>query len=102
MSKIKIVVMLIAACFISSLVFAASRETVLFNFEKTTDGWGVPEWAMQKPEYVGQTVDSSNKYASKGKSSLEMMVNFPGGLWTAAYVEIADYYDWTPYSTVSV
>lgn len=103
MQKIKTLVVLFGLSLIlNSIVFAEVGKTTLFNFEKTNDGWGIPEWAMQKPEYVGQKAESSNKYASKGKSSLELMANFPGGLWTAVYVEIVDNYDWEPYSSVFV
>lgn len=84
----------------STLSFAA--ETVLFGFEKDTQGWEVPDWALEKEDHVAESMAVSNKYANEGTSALEIMANFPGGSWTGAYVEIQEYFDWSKYSTLSV
>ena len=44
---------------------------------------------------------ASNNFASIGKSSLEVDVEFPGGRWTGAIVEIMEYFDWSKYSTIA-
>lgn len=101
MYKTKMLISLLAIGFILSTVAFAENETALFSFEKDAEGWGIPKWTAEKPEYVGKTAGISNKFASKGDSALEITANFPGGLWTAAYAEIADTFDWTAYSTLS-
>jgi hypothetical protein len=56
---------------------------------------------MEKEDYVGDSLAISDKYADEGKSSLELKVDFTGGKWTAAYVEIVEYFDWMPYAQVA-
>lgn len=80
---------------------AASAGKVLFGFEENVPSWGVPDWCFEKEEYVTESMAVSAKFAKEGKSSLELMTNFPGGKWTAAYIEVQQYFDWTPYTTVS-
>jgi hypothetical protein len=99
----KILCILIGACLVvgaaTATVFAA--EKVLAGFEQDTQGLEIPDWAMEKEDYVGDSLALSQKYAVEGKSSLEFKVDFPGAKWTGAYVEIVEYFDWTPYAQVS-
>ncbi len=81
---------------------ASAAETVLSGFEKDVSGWEIPDWAMEKEDYVAQKIAVDTAYSSEGKSSLRLDVKFPGGKWTAGYAEIQQYFDWTPYSAVSV
>jgi hypothetical protein len=74
---------------------------VLFGFEENIPNWEIPDWCFEKPDYVGESIAISNKFAKEGKSSLELMADFPGAKWTAAYVEIQQYFDWTLYKTIS-
>lgn len=78
------------------VVFAA--EKVLAGFEKDTQGWEIPDWAMEKEDYVGDSFSLSQAYSDEGKSAAEFKVDFTGGKWTAAYVEVVEYFDWAPYS----
>ena len=80
---------------------AVGAEKVLFGFEEKIPNWEIPDWCLEKPDYVGESIAISNKFAKEGKSSLELMVNFPGAKWTATYVEIQQYFDWTLYKTIS-
>ena len=48
-----------------------------------------------------EDIDASSEYASTGNESLEMIVDFPGGRWTGAIVEIMQYFDWADYSAVA-
>lgn len=92
---------LILSFAVSGVSFAA--EKILFTFEDgTTEGWVIPDWELGKEDYVAENVEVSQKYALDGKSSLELMANFPGARWTGAYCEIEEFFDWGPYSTVSV
>ncbi len=81
---------------------AVAAEKILAGFEKDTQGFEIPDWAMEKEDYVGDSLAASSNYAVEGKSALELKVDFPGGKWTAAYIEVVEYFDWTPYSQVSV
>lgn len=88
---------------VSAPVFAA--ENVLFGFEKNTESWEIPDWALEKEDHVGDSISVSNTCASEGKSSLEFRVDFPGPRpdpkWAGAYVEVQEYFDWTPYSSIA-
>lgn len=81
---------------------AASAGKVIFGFEDNVPSWEIPDWCFEKDEYVGESIAVSTKFAKEGKSSLELMTNFPGGKWTAAYVEVQQFFDWTLYKTISV
>ncbi|MFH1239040.1 MAG: hypothetical protein V1653_02895, partial [bacterium] len=75
----------------------------LFSFEGDLEGWDIPDWALQKEDYVGQDVSVSRDYASDGQYSLKVTTNFPGGgIWTAALIEIMEYFDWSKYSAIAV
>lgn len=80
-------------------VFAA--EKLLFGFEMGSEGWEIPDWALEKEDHVCDSISVSDAYASEGKSSLECKVDFPGAKWTGAYVELQEYFDWTPFSNIS-
>lgn len=77
-------------------------EKLIFGFEENVPSWEIPDWCFEKGEYVTESLAVSTKFAKEGKSSLELMANFPGGKWTAGYVEVQQYFDWTPYKTMSV
>ncbi|MBD3379586.1 MAG: hypothetical protein GF408_03885 [Candidatus Omnitrophica bacterium] len=97
----KSLVLLMTAAFL----FAGSayaEEVVLFDFEEGLQGWEIPDWAFEKPDMVQNEIDISSDYASHGDSSMIMDVDFTGGRWTGAIVEIMQYYDWTDYGTLAV
>lgn len=100
MKRILIAVMAIALMgFISST--ARAEEKVVFGFEKDAQGWEIPEWALEQEDYIGKTAETSKDVAKEGKSSLKVIAVFPGKMWTAAIVENAEYFDWTPYREVA-
>jgi len=76
-------------------------EKVLFGFEKEIPSWEIPDWCFEKEDYVAESIAISKKYANEGVSSLEVMTDYSGGRWTAIYVEVQEYFDWTPYESVS-
>jgi len=94
-----------------SLIFAANigfcEETpatagkALFGFEEKVPNWEIPDWSFEKDDHVGESVAISEKFAKEGKSSLEVMANFPGAKWAAAYVEVQQFFDWTAYKAIS-
>lgn len=105
--KIKTCLFLAVGLFFLTTVTLCQRnafgaEKVIFGFEESIPIWEIPNWCFEKAEYVGESLASSDKFAKEGKSSLELMTNFSGGKWTAAYVEVQQYFDWTPYKTISV
>ena len=79
----------------------AQEADVLFSFEQGLEGWDIPYWAYEKTDYVQRQINRSSEFASEGESSLEVDVEFPGGTWTGAIVEIMEYFDWTDYSKVA-
>jgi hypothetical protein len=76
-------------------------EKVLFSFEDGTQYWEMPDWAKEKTDHVAKSIEASKDYASHGASSLKVMADFPGKVWTAALVEYEEYLDWAPYKRVS-
>jgi len=99
MKLISCLLLAISLCLITNTAFC--QEKVLFGFEENIPNWEIPDWCFENKDYVGESIAISNKFAKEGKSSLELMVNFPGTKWTAAYVEIQQYFDWTLYKTIS-
>ena len=100
MKKILVLAMAIA------MVLAVPRlvkaeEKVLFSFEKDTQGWEIPEWALEQEDHVAKSVEVSKDFAKDGTQSLKVMAAFPGETWTAAIVEDFEYFDWTPYKSIS-
>ncbi len=80
---------------------AKRPEKVLYGFENGTQYWEIPDWAKEKTDHVAKSVEASKDYASEGASSLKVMADFPGKIWSAALIEYEEYLDWTPYKAVS-
>jgi hypothetical protein len=99
--KLKVLSLLVLGLFLTAGV-GICEEKVLVNFENDIENWETPNWCLEKPDYVAESIALSDKYAKAGKSSLEVMTNFTGGKWTAAYVEVQQFFDWTPYKNVFV
>jgi hypothetical protein len=78
-----------------------AEEEVLFDFENDVQGWEIPDWAYEKPDHVQKEINFSDKVASEGNGSLEIEVDFPGGRWTGAIIEIMQYFDWTDYNRIA-
>jgi hypothetical protein len=93
------VVLGLAMCLTTS---ARAEDKVLFSYEKDTQGWEIPEWALEQEDHVAKSVEVSKDFAKNGASSLKVMANFPGKVWTSALVEDFEYFDWTPYKAISV
>lgn len=81
--------------------YQLSEGKILYDFEKDEDGWEVPAWAFDKNDYVASRAARSSSAASSGKNSLEVVSDFPGGLWTASLVEIQHYLDLSKYTGIS-
>lgn len=81
---------------------ARAEDKVIFSFEKDTQGWEIPEWALEQEDHVAKTVEASKDFAKDGKGSLKIKAAFPGKIWSAALVEDFEYFDWTTYKAVSV
>ncbi len=77
------------------------KDVKLYGFEKDAQYWEVPDWSLEKKDYVGKTAEVSKDYSSEGVSSLKVTAAFPGKVWAAALVELEEYLDWTPYGRVS-
>ena len=79
-----------------------TEKSVIFGFEDYIEGWGIPDWAQEKEEYVAEEICMSGEYASEGESSLEVKADFPGKKWTAAYLEYTEDFDWVDAREVAV
>jgi len=101
MKKLVLIAAAFALCVSFASVEAFSADKVLYSFEEDVEGWEIPDWAYEKDDYVGESIEVSKKVAKDGKGSLELMVDFPGGSWSGGIVEILEYFDWTPYTTLS-
>ncbi len=98
----KLTVILMTATMMLSLSGLCQAAEVLFGFEDGTVGWRIPDWALEKEDYIAKEISQSRDWASQGKNSLAVSSEFLSGKWSAAYVEIEEYYDWSPYSKISV
>ncbi len=96
-----ILMLLVFGLALAFSIAALAEEKVLYDFETGLEGWEIPDWAHEQDDYVADSVDASSDFASKGKNSLKVTANFPGKKWTGAIAEIQEYFDWTPYTTVS-
>lgn len=91
----------VAALVLGLSGLAAAEEKVIFSFEKDTQGWEIPEWAIEQEDHVAKTIEVSKDFAKDGKSALKIMAAFSGKAWTAALIEDFEYFDWTPYKAIS-
>ena len=106
--RIVIFLILVSSLFFLTPVFCeetttleeSSQAKVIFGFEEDIPTWEIPDWCFEKEDYVGESIAVSKKYVNEGESSLELMVDFPGKKWTAAYAEIQEYFDWTAYKKI--
>jgi hypothetical protein len=78
------------------------NSKALYDFEKDEEGWGIPAWAIEKPDHVAGLFKRIEGFASNGNASLKVDVDFPGTIWTGALIEIAQYIDLRPYDFISV
>lgn len=101
MKTLTAIIMALALVFSIAGASSAEEEKVLFSFEKDTQGWEIPEWAIEQEDHVAKTVESSKDVGKEGAGSLKVMAAFPGKLWTAALVEDFEYFDWTPYKEIA-
>ena len=83
-------------------VAGAADGKVLFGFEKDAQGWGIPDWALEKPDMVGREIVVAKEGVTEGKQALALVVDFPGGKWNGALAEVEEYFDWTPYHALTV
>lgn len=97
----KLVLLLLTIGLVVGCRMSAFAEEVLYDFEGGLQGWQIPDWAYEKDDYVGDEVLVSSEYASSGKQSLKLTVDFPGKRWTGGIVEIMEYMDWTPHKYIS-
>lgn len=96
------VVLTVAALATGVLGAGAADGKVLFGFEKDAQGWGIPDWALEKPDMVGRELLVAAEGATEGRQALALVVDFPGGRWNGALAEIEESFDWSPYSTLAV
>ena len=98
----KIIVLTIAIALVLSVSsFVRAEDKVIFGFEKDTQGWEIPDWALEQEDHVAKSIEASKDVAGEGKGSLKVMTVFPGNMWTAALIEDFEYFDWTPYKGIA-
>ena len=58
--------------------------------------------AKDTPDSAGKVLSISEEVASHGKSSLQLLADFPGDKWAWAYIEVLMHVtDWSPFGAVS-
>jgi len=98
----KIVVLMVAIALVGLFtVSARAEDKVLFSFEKDTQGWEIPEWALEQQDHVAKSIEVAKGISKEGANSLKVMADFPGKAWTAALIETSEYFDWKPYKEVA-
>ncbi len=92
-----------ALAFVFPAVGSASShpEDIVFTFEESTEGWGIPDWSYDFDDYVAEDVVLSREITSLGSGSLEVICDFPGTKWAAALVELEKDMDLTGYDYIS-
>jgi hypothetical protein len=78
----------------------ARNVKTLYDFEVDEDGWEIPVWEVDKPDHVARSLKRTDAFANRGSSGLELIVEFPGGYWTAALVETQQYLDLSNYDGI--
>jgi hypothetical protein len=79
----------------------AATEDIRFTFDSGTEGWKIPGWSDDYPDYVAGEVLFSTKTVRSGTGALEVVCDFPGNRWAAALVEIEQDMDLSQYDTIS-
>jgi hypothetical protein len=78
-----------------------AKETILYSFDRDAEGWCVPDWTSDKPDYVAKSSEVTADFKSQGKSSLKLTADFPGKVWTAAIVEVEEYLNLSAYDKIA-
>ncbi|MDD4956202.1 MAG: hypothetical protein PHH49_00830 [Candidatus Omnitrophica bacterium] len=97
--KRAVILLILILCL--SVVSYAEQPEIRFDFEKGTDEWGIPDWAMGQEDMVGKSSGVSSAEASTGEHSLELVSDFPGNTWAASLVELDREIDLVGYKTIS-
>ncbi|NQT33305.1 MAG: hypothetical protein HQ594_06515, partial [Candidatus Omnitrophica bacterium] len=77
------------------------KETTLYDFENGDEGWGVPAWAVDKPDHVAEYIEKIDGISTKGTGSLGIYAEFPGNTWSGALIEIPQFLDLKDYDVIS-
>ncbi|MGD2278975.1 MAG: hypothetical protein PVH45_02625 [Candidatus Omnitrophota bacterium] len=72
----------------------------LYDFETDEGGWEIPAWELEKTDHVARSLERTDDIAANGAGSLKLDVEFPGGGWTAALIEVQQYLDLADYDTI--
>ena len=96
---------LIMMLFLATVCFSSVSNAdgkVVYDFEIDEQGFELPDWTLEQDDMVCDSIEVNGDYVSEGEKSLKYNVAFPGGIWTAAFAECMEDFDWTPYSQISV
>ncbi|MBD3426397.1 MAG: hypothetical protein GF409_04095 [Candidatus Omnitrophica bacterium] len=77
-----------------------TETRIYYDFESDLNGWEVPMWAQGKRDHIAKSAEVSTEVASHGKGSMKIEADFPGGMWSAALVEIQQYLDMSNYRVI--
>ena len=101
MKKILLSVFCVVIFSIISTNIANSREQVIYNCERYIKNWKVPEWSLQKTDYVSPILAINENFKKDSNSSLKLIVSFPGESWSAGIIETEGCFDLTLHKAIS-
>ncbi|MDD5438984.1 MAG: hypothetical protein PHS37_02225 [Candidatus Omnitrophica bacterium] len=80
---------------------AYGQKPLTFDFEKNTDGWDIPDWAMDQKDCVGRVVTATQDVSNTGKGALKIETDYPGNQWASVIVEYEKDLDLRGYKAIS-
>lgn len=92
---------LIVFIFLANCVCGTVFAEISFDFEKNSQGWEIPDWALEQPDCAGMYLEVAPDKASEQSSALKITCDFPGNAWTAAVIEYKHEIDLEGYKSIS-
>lgn len=95
-----VIFVVVFVCMIFSQVDGFASEKVIYSFEDGIGEWAIPDWSLEKADYVDAEATVSSDYANDGDSSMQLTFEFPKDEWRAAVVDVEGPFDWSAYKTL--
>ena len=93
-------IIIIAVLAATVLAGEASAE-ISFNFEKSSEGWEIPDWALEQADCAGMFLEVAADRASEQSRALKITCDFSKNDWMAAVIEYRKEIDLEGYKSIS-